>query len=149
MKTQLILFICAVAAASCSSKTIPPAKVPSVVVNTLHAQHPVAAGVEWERHKDYYEVEFDMDDSTDVTMRIDPSGKVLSGKEDVAINNLPASILQSIQTGYANYQVDAVEKVSIGGSVFYQLELDGKGSKDLKLVFGADGKVATGIPYWD
>jgi len=150
MKTRLIPFIIVAAvAASCSSKSIPPAKVPSVVVNTLRAQHPVAAGVEWEKHNDYYEVEFDMNDSTDVTLQIDPSGKVLTEKQDVGIAELPASIVQAVQTGYAGYRIDDVEKVSKDGSIYYQLELDGTGKKDLKLVLNGDGQVAKGIAYWD
>jgi len=130
---------------SCS-QDIPADKVPSVVLNTVQAKFGNAAKIEWEKKNNLYEAEFKMD-SIDYSVYIDPAGKLVMQKQDVKKNELPAALSTVIRTEYNDYKIDDVEKVVKDGVIYYQVELEGKGKKDLELVFTADGKPALQMNY--
>ena len=130
---------------SCS-QDIRADKVPSVVLNTLQAKFGNAVKIEWEKKNNLYEAEFKMD-STDFSVYIDPTGKLLMHKQDIKKNELPASLSTVISTEYNGYKIDEAEKVVKDGVIYYQVELEGKGKRDLELVFTADGKPAPPMNY--
>ena len=68
-------------------------------------------------------------------------------KLDIKENELPAPVSTIISTKYIGYKIDDVERVEKDGITYYQVELKGKGKKDLELVFSADGKLATKMNY--
>lgn len=147
-----LLLVAGALATSCNSQDIATDKVPAVVINALSAQFPDAVGTEWEKKNAFYEADFDMPDGTDVTVQVDGSGKIMMHKKDVAVTALPAAIQTLVQNNYKDFTIEEVETVEKDGSVFYQVELDGKGLKglkDKKLVFGADGQETTAFKYWD
>lgn len=152
MKQYFALIIMAALTASCNSRDMAANKVPAVVINTLKAQYPNAAGVEWEKVGAHYEADFDTDAKTDVMVRIDASGNLLMQKSDLNFNDLADRIKAVLQNEYKNFNVDEVEKVEKGGVVFYQVELDGKGLRSFnekQLVFSADGRQDASLPFWN
>ena len=130
---------------SCS-QDIPADKVPSVVLNAVQAKFGNAVKIEWEKKNNLYEAEFKMD-STEYAVYIDPAGKLVMHKLDIKENELPAAVLTIISTEYVGYKIDDAEKVEKDGVTYYQVELEGKGKKDLELIFSADGKLATQMSY--
>jgi hypothetical protein len=70
-------------------------------------------------------------------------------KHEITMNELPQSIIVYIQKQYKDYTIDEAEKIEKSGVVFYQVELEAKGRKDLHLVFSADGREDRSIGYWD
>ena len=130
---------------SCS-QDIPADKVPSVVLNTVQAKFGTAGKIEWEKKNNLYEAEFKLD-SIEYAVFIDPAGKLVMFKRDIKENELPAVVSTIISTEYSGYKIDDAEKVEIGGIIYYQVELEGKGKRDLELVFSADGKLSTQINY--
>ena len=134
---------------SCSTQDIPASKVPSIVLNTVVEKYPATNEVDWKKADKHYEAEVKLNDSTDVTFFIDDAGRILKQKEDIDRAGIPAAILTAITNTYADYAIDDAEKLAIGNKLYYQFELEGKGKKDLNLVFAADGKVTNEIKYWD
>lgn len=130
---------------SCS-QDIPADKVPSVVVNTLQAKFGAPGKIEWEKKNTLYEAEFKMD-STEFAVYIDPAGKLVMSKLDIKENELPPAVATILSTEYTGYKIDDAEKVEKDGIIYYQVELEAKGRKDLELVFSADGKLSTQINY--
>ena len=126
---------------------IPQSEVPSVVLNALSSAHPTAANIDWEKQKDTYEAEFDID-TKDYTVLISSTGNVVKTKYDVANTELPETIQSQISSNYKNYKLDDVEMVETDGRKYYQVELDGK-LKDKKLVLDEAGKEQTSMTYWD
>jgi hypothetical protein len=135
--------------ASCSSQSISRDKVPSIVLNTFKAQYPNSNNVEWEKHGNAYEAEFDVNDSTEIVTRIDETGKLTMQKQDLALNELDPRVMTTIQSQYKDYTVDDVERIQKGSNVYYQVELKARGKKEMNLVFSADGREDKSIPYWD
>ena len=148
MKTALISASFLLLLLSCRSGQVASSKVPSVVVNTVKTQYPVAGEIEWKKSGAAYEAELSLNDSTDVTLMIGAEGRLLMQKHDVATGALPPAVLAAVQSQYAAYTIDDAERIENDGAVHYQLELEGRGKKDVELVVTADGKTGT-LSYWD
>ncbi len=146
MKLLGIVAALGLSMAACS-QDIKPEKVPSVVRNAVQAKFSNATGIEWEKKKDIFEAELTKD-SVEYTVEVDATGKLLRQKTDVTVQQLPAAITQALQTNYSQYTVDDAEQLEVNGTTLYQLELEGKGVKDVKLVFEANGTVSK-VAYWD
>ena len=130
---------------SCS-QDIPADKVPSVVLNTVQTKFGSASKIEWEKKNNLYEAEFKKD-STEYAVYIDSTGKLVVYKLDIIENELPSAVSALIRTGYVGYKIDDAGKIEKDGITYYQVELEGKGKKDLELVFSAEGKIATLMNY--
>ncbi|HEY1020793.1 MAG TPA: PepSY-like domain-containing protein [Flavisolibacter sp.] len=134
---------------ACSNQGISSSKVPSVVLNAVSEQFPVQEEVEWKKQGNLYEAEIDLNDSVDITVQVNEAGQVLLQKQDIGAAELPAAIQSAIQAQYAGYTIDEAEKVTKGGAVYYQMELEASGKKDKKIVFSADGKEDSNTAFWD
>ena len=130
---------------SCS-QDIPNSKVPSVVLNTVQAKFGSANKIEWEKKNDLYEAEFKKD-SIEYAVYIDLAGKLVMYKIDIKENELPAAVSSIVHTEYVGYKIDDAEKIEKDGVTWYEVELEGKGKKVLKLNFSADGKLAPEMSY--
>ena len=133
--------------ASCS-QDIAPSKVPSVVKNVVQAKYPAATNIDWEKKNNLFEAEIGVD-SSEVTVEIDQAGKIVRQKQDIVQNQLPAAILSAITSQYKDLAIDEVEKIEQGGTVYYQVELEAKGKKDVKVVFDGNGTLQKDVKYWD
>ena len=72
-------------------------------------------------------------------------GKLVMYKMDIKENELSAAVSSIIRTEYIGYKIDDAEKIEKDGVTYYEVELEGKGKKDLKLNFSADGKLLQGL----
>jgi uncharacterized membrane protein YkoI len=129
------------------AQEIKSSEVPSVVTNALQTKFQNIAGVEWEKKGNVYEAEL-KNNNVSYDVEIDSTGKIKRQKEKLDVKLIPAPVQATIQSQYANHKIDEIEKVDENGTVYYQVELEGKG-KDLELVFGTDGKEMKGIKFWD
>ena len=133
---------------SACSQDISASKVPSVVTNALQSKFSTATNVDWEKKKNFYEAEFKQD-SLEYTVEIDASGKIIRSKAELTQQQLPAPVSSAITSQYKDYKIDDVEKLEMNGDTFYQVELDGAGTKkDVKLVMDANGSTRK-TTFWD
>ena len=150
MKLVIMTTLCtAVLYAGCRSQKLRADKVPSVVVNTFQARFPAITGVDWKKIVNGYEAEADINDSTEVSVRFDETGKLLVTKQDVSNKEINATIMATIQQDYKDYEVDDVEKLETNGNVYYQVELKAKRKKEVNLVFTVEGREEKTVAYWD
>ncbi len=110
--------------------------------------HPAATNVDWEKNNDLYEAEFAVD-SLELTIQVDATGKIIMQKQDAAANELPAPVLAVVGSQYKAYVLDDVEKIEKDNTIYYQVELEGTGKKDVLLVLDANGRVQSDMPYWN
>jgi biopolymer transport protein ExbD len=132
---------------ACGQK-VDAGKVPSVVVNALTAKYNTATDTEWEEKENHYEAEFTLN-GKELEVQIDQAGKILVEKSDIQANELPAAVTAALQSAYKEYQVDDAEKLDRDGMVYYQVELEARGKKDLKKIFMAEGGEEKSLSYWD
>ena len=135
--------------ASCRGENIPQDAVPSVVLNALKAKYPSSNDVDWKKNGRIYEAELDINDSTEISVRIDEAGTVVMQKHDVPRSQLAPALLAAIQNQYKDFRIDDVERIEKGSAVFYQVELKSRGRKEVNSLFAEDGKEETGMAYWD
>ncbi|SFG76831.1 PepSY-like domain-containing protein [Pontibacter chinhatensis] len=121
--------------------------VPQAVSAALTQKYANATDLEWEKHGENYEADFDVD-RIDHAAMIDPSGKILMTRRDIMKKDLPEAITTAIAQQYKDMRLDDMEQVEKDGKTYYQVELDQKG-QDKKVVFSADGKEVTEPAYWD
>ena len=146
MKNTVLVFTASLFFLYSCSQDIPNSKVPSVVLNAVQAKYGSANKIEWEKKNNLYEAEFKMD-SVEYAVYIDSTGKLVMHKMDIKENELPAAVSSIIGSEYNGYKIDDAEKIEKEGIAFYEVELEGKGKKDIKLNFSADGKLTQGISY--
>lgn len=132
--------------AACSQR-LSAQETPALVKNTLKARFPEATAVEWEKQQDLFEAEF-MLDQQEYCVLIDAAGSIQLIKQDISPQQLPAAVTQAIRKHHPAYQVDEAEKLEKNGRQYYQVELE-KGRQEQNLVFGADGRIAPDLSYWD
>ncbi len=122
-------------------------KLPSVVVNAVKGKYN-ASNIDWEKKNNGYEAEF-LQGQSEVTVLVNNAGNLLMQKSDVDTTAIPATIIRAINTTYAGYTMEDIEKLEKDNIAYYQFELEKKGSKDIKVVYKQDGNPAAGVSYWD
>lgn len=145
MKLVILLITASISLYACG-QNISSNKVPSVVQNTIRAVFPKAMDIEWEMKKSSYEAEFDMD-STEYTVYLDATGKIIVYKQDIRENELPVAITSALARDHAGYRIDDADKIQKDGITYYQVELDNKRKKERNLLFSADGQTVPPISH--
>jgi len=139
-KVSLVIASLTIALCSCA-QNINPSQAPAVVVNAFQQQYPKATDVEWEKKGANYEVEFEVGVADkDHTMLIDPSGKIISHKQDIYKSELPTAVLNALSKEFPDYKTDDVEKIEAAGVTTYKMEVKKK-PEEWKVLFDAEGKL--------
>lgn len=125
---------------------IPASKVPSVVQNTVTGRFTHIKGIDWEKKKNFYEAEFDME-GVEYKAHVAPNGSLLIVMKDIVAANLPQQVTEAIRRDYADYTIDDVQQVEKNGVVYYQVELEKRKAKDIRIAYSADGAVAKDFTY--
>lgn len=141
--------VVSVMAVACGSQHVSHNKVPSVVLNTLKSQYPTTNRVTWEKNHDVYEADVKINDSSEVTICIDETGKLIMQKYDISAVELPAQVIAAIQSRYKEYTIDEAERLERDGKTYYQVELNHTRKKDLNLVLLPDGNEDKKMYFWD
>lgn len=148
MKKTLLFFLAAggITLSGCS-KWLPSKEAPALVHNTLMARFPYATEVDWEKKAGLFQAEFSQGEQDQAVM-IDETGKIKMIRQEITLAELPPAVLEKIKKNYSTFQVDDLERVEKGASLYYQVELE-KGLREKKLVLRPDGEAPAGQAYWD
>ena len=133
---------------SACENNYPASKVPSVVLNTINGKFPGATDLDWEKKANSYEAEFDLN-GIEHTAFVEPGGVLIWHKHDIADAALPEQVRMIINDQYKGYSLDEAEKVEKANVIYYQVELQSKGKKDVQMVFSAEGILTNDIAYLD
>lgn len=133
---------------SCS-RELPERSVPSLVKNAFRSQFVDARDIDWEKSNHHYLVEFESGAAEGNHRALfDTLGTMVMYKHDMAVSNLPSTIVDFIKSQYQGYKIDDIENLKREGITYYQVELE-KGMRDRHLVFSTDGVLQNNIAYWD
>lgn len=131
---------------SCDSDDYPYAEVPSVVLNEFWAQYPRAQDAEFSHKVGGYEVDFELN-GKDHSAVIDPSGRILKEKKEIAWKELPAKVQQALQKEYGEKKIEDPEWVKLGEEILYQVEVK-RFFRDERIVLNTAGKPDPDLNYW-
>lgn len=94
--------------------------------------------------KTRYVVDIDGPGRRDLTIRMSPSGRVLSESEDLTLNQCPVKVRNTIRDLVMNntgWSVDDIDRVTDSSGVSFQVDIDRRGQRDLDFVISDKGKV--------
>lgn len=134
MKTSFTIFL-ALMLLSC--ETI---KVPAKVLDHFSRMEPEASDPVWTREAGVYQVDYYLD-SRHTTTYYDTEGTWLETESEITVDELPNSILQTIQTKMGEYSIIDMELVNTkDGETLYEIDFS-KDDRTYDMLFGTDGKI--------
>ena len=109
--------------------------VPAPVKAAFQKQYPNVSKVEWEKEDGNYEAEFDIN-KIENSVLYDSSGKLLETEMEIQLKDLPAGVLEYVQTNYKGQKVNEAAKITdANGTVTFEAEI-GK----MDVIFDEKGK---------
>ena len=128
---------------SCSKETVPATRSavepPQAVMQTFTKAYPNAEKARWIQAGEDFQVEFEQN-AREGEIRYSKAGAVLMTEMEIATDALPEAIRLVLANDYPNIQVEEVDRITKGGEVMYEVELDTEESS-LEIMFTEDGKV--------
>ncbi|AFL81442.1 Protein of unknown function (DUF2874) [Aequorivita sublithincola DSM 14238] len=140
MKTVTFLVAVLLGTASLFAQDMAESQVPSVVLNTFKKDFPKASDVEWERHGEQYNVEFEIGWFNDYEAWFDQSGKMIKYSEEISESDIPQAIKETIKTQFVDYSIDDAKKFTENKTESFWVEIE-KGNDERHLHFSADGQL--------
>jgi uncharacterized protein (DUF2147 family) len=132
-KVFIVLFISAGALTAFGQK-LNADKVPAAAKAAFSKAHPGITGT-WEKEKGNYEIEF-KDAGKKMSCVIDKSGNIIETETDIAVTELPATVLTYMKEHYKGAKIKEAARIVKGnGEINFEAEVNGK-----DVVFDANGK---------
>lgn len=85
------------------------------------------------------EVELPMD--RELKIHVAADGALMKTREDTALAEVPEAVRSTVRSKIAGGSVDDVEKLVVGQTVTFHIEIGRKSAPDLELVIDAEGKI--------
>lgn len=130
-------------------RDIHASQVPEVITTAFIRDFQNVRDVEWEvgvSNPDVYEVEFEAA-GRDYTAFYDLQGNLLMYIVELWWNEVPQAVKNAVSAKYAGYYIDDVDRVSVGNTVIYQVDLE-KGNSEIFAHFTENGDfISEGIDY--
>lgn len=134
MKKSVILLAAMFSLTFANAQKVSYKEVPTVVKSALQKSYPNAKEIKWEKEKDNYEAEFEVNE-TDYSILIDASGNIIETEIEIEIDELPANAKAYISKNYAGQKIKEAAKITDSkGVVTYEAEIKGK-----DLIFDSNG----------
>ena len=137
-----------VASASAVAMVLPASakECPPPVKAAVEKAHPGATVVGCKEENEdgvvQYAVKIAIKDGKNLAMDVSPEGKVLSMEERVALNQVPAAVMESLTEKYPGAKATSVEKqTGADGKVVYEIVFE-SGKEKKSAVFYSDGALA-------
>ena len=138
----LAVALVAMVNASIAEERVKKSDLPAVVQNAADAQSAGATVLGYTKDKEHGRVEYEVqlmvgDHTKDVT--IDPQGRVLEVEEQVAANELPASVFHGLSVQASKGKIAKVESLTKHGRIVaYEAQVIG--GKHAEIQVGPDGQ---------
>lgn len=139
MKSLKVAALALLATAAVSAQDLKESEVPAKLLANFNKEYSTATDVEWEKEKELYKVEFDMD-RNEYELWYDASGKMTKMEKELKVTELPQAIKSKISSSYASYKIDDIEIKEENGKTTYEVELE-DGRKEIIVIFDESGSV--------
>ena len=139
---KIIMTAMAALATLCSyGQKVNKKDVPPVVRTTFTQQFAQAKNIKWEKENEKtFEASFVMGKREYSTL-IDDSGKWIETEIEIAKNDLPNAVLESIRKEFIGFEIEEVEQLeNIGHDKIYEVELE-KGELTYEVEFRENGAI--------
>lgn len=140
LKSIKIAVLAIFATATMGAQDLKNVDVPSNIMEKFQKTYTNVKDVEWKVSGGNYKVEFDLN-KMEHEIWYDKSGNVVRSEQDIHEKDLPSAIVAVIKNKYSEYKIDDIEMSESNGKITYEVELEKSSSKDLKVVFAADGTI--------
>ena len=88
-----------------------------------------------------YEVELEGNDDKEVELTFDLEGNLLFTETEIQIEDLPQSVLTTIETDYAGFELEEAEHLELAtDGVDYEVELE-QGDSEIEVRLTSDGSI--------
>ncbi|MDN3492025.1 PepSY-like domain-containing protein [Winogradskyella bathintestinalis] len=144
MKTLKITTLAIFATIAMNAQDLKMNEVPSNLMTNFQNTYKTASDVEWEKEGMNYKVEFDMK-KVEHEIWYTKDGNVVKSEMEVTERDLPAAISTAIKNDYAGYKIDGIEVTEMENKKTYEVELEKGWTKEMKVIFDANGKVLSSI----
>lgn len=112
--------------------------IPVNVKNALTKSYGVKSA-KWDKEDENYEANFKAK-GKETSVVFDASGAILETEVEIKKSELPASVLATIKTDFADYKIEEVAKIDTKGVTTYEVEVE-KGEESFDLIFDTQGKL--------
>ena len=113
-------------------KEINEKDVPAKVIAVFQKAYPKAivkgTSIETEHGKKFYEIE-SMEGSKHIDLLITSAGKINEIEEIISANQIPGSVMKTLETKFKGLKVEKAEKVTHGSVSNYELLIESKSGK--------------------
>lgn len=120
--------------------------VPSAVSNAFRSEFPNARDVDWDRSRNLYEVEFEIN-RLDHEVWYNAEGQAVRHRQEIKTRSLPSKVRQNVKKQYRGYRISEAEKLREGQEVVYKLELK-NWTRDFDVFVNESGEILEGY-IWD
>ncbi|MDD4055285.1 MAG: PepSY-like domain-containing protein [Bacteroides sp.] len=143
MKTKFLAFICLLlgVAYGCSdddnNKT--PGFLNDAVIEAFNKDFPTATNFDWEKKKDYFVVDFNVD-KRELEAWYDKTGALILTEEDLVKSELPTAVISAFEASdYKEWKIDDIDKITrLGYDTIYIIEVE-QGKNEVDLVYSEVG----------
>jgi len=109
-------------------------EVPTPVKASFQKLYTSAKETKWEKEKDNYEAEFEIEDK-EYSVLMDVSGNILETELEISIDALPAKVKNYVLKNCSGQKIKEASKITdVNGNVTYETEIKGK-----DLLFDSNG----------
>lgn len=139
MKYLTIILVLTLGTATLQAQDLQPQEVPQSVMQSFEKENFDARDIEWERTAGNYKVGFE-EGRLDRDIWYGKNGQMLRMEKELAKDELPQAIKNTLESQYGNFSVDSAELIDEKKKTTYQVELETL-SKEKKILFDESGKV--------
>ncbi|WMX16339.1 PepSY-like domain-containing protein [Aureispira sp. CCB-E] len=141
MKKHQLLMGILLASTTLLAQDISTNEVPSIIINEFNRSFPKAIDVEWELKGGVYNVDFELEKKKDIEVWYSSNGEQIRLEEEVTIQELPVSILNTLEKNYSLYKIDDIEKITENKKISYEIEIE-RGNYEQVLLFNSKGELS-------
>jgi hypothetical protein len=126
MKKVAVVFVLLLIANLSFAQKMQEKDVPNAVKSAFQKQYPTAQATKWEKEKENFEVECKIG-KAETSVLLDLQGNILETETEIAVNELPKTILDYVTTQYKGQKIkEAAKIIDAKGTLTYEAEIKGK-----------------------
>jgi hypothetical protein len=110
MKKIIMLFAMTAFFVQAKAQSVEVRQVPGTVVTSFQSSYPSVSNVHWRKAGTYYVADYN-ENSNDMYVEYDPSGKIIETGESVDVSTYPASLTTYVKSKYKDDKIKRVYKV--------------------------------------
>ena len=139
MKQIIALLILSFFVGNTFAQDINQKNVPAVVLNAFKIKFSNATDIDWQLEKGNYRIRFEVNNK-DNELYLDDRGKVLKHHQDLYGSEVPESVLKTIKSKVALFDLNDADRFEEGGKIMYEINFE-IGNKDHDFWIDGNGKL--------